>query len=75
MLGLKSPQVAGNPEQLADEILNVRRHFDNQLGLLFARQNAGVSPGIEQPLRQRRVGGTQLIEEYIVQTRKSLLAV
>ena len=38
VLGLERAQIGGNPEQLADEILDVRRQFDNEIGLLFARQ-------------------------------------
>jgi hypothetical protein len=75
MLGLETSQVAGNPEQLADEILHVRRHFDEKLGLLLAGKSARVCPGIEQALRERRVSCTQLFQEYFVQARQPLLAV
>ena len=75
VLGLERAQVGGYPEQLADEILDVRRQFDNEIGLLFARQRAGVSPGVKQALRQRRVGRLQLLQERLVQASQSFLAV
>ena len=61
------------PKQLADEILYVRRQFDNQIGLLFAWQRAKA--GVTQSLRQGRARRIQLLEERLVQACESLLAV
>ena len=42
MLGLERAQFGGYAEQLTDEILDMRRELDDEIGLLFARQRAGV---------------------------------
>src|SRR5579864_3509005 len=53
----------------------MRRQFDNQIGLLFAREDTGVVPGIQQALRQRRVGRLELLQERFVQAGQSLLVI
>jgi hypothetical protein len=71
MLGLERPQVRGDSEQLADKILNVRREFDNQLGLLLALKCARVGTSAKQTLTERLIGRLQLFEEGLIEARQT----
>ena len=61
------------PKKLADEILDMRRQFDDEIGLLLTRQRAGVRSGVQQALTERRVGGMQLLKERLIQTSQAIL--
>jgi hypothetical protein len=71
VLGLERAQVGGDAEKLADEILDVRRQFDDEIGLLFARERAGIQSSICQALTERLVGRMEVIEERLIQTSQT----
>jgi len=66
--GFERAHVGADAEQLRDEILDMRRDGDQQLGFRLARQRIGLGARDQQPVGQHRIGRAQVIDEQRIDT-------
>jgi hypothetical protein len=66
--GFERAHVGADAEQLRDEILDMRRDGDQQLGFCLAWQCIGADPCGQQPVGQHRIGRAQVIDEQRIDT-------
>ncbi len=62
-------------EEIADEILKMRREIDDELGLGFGLERAGIAPRGEQPVVQLDIAGGEMRDEQRVDAREAIAAV
>ena len=71
---LQRPHLGGDAEQLADEILEMRREIDQQVGFSLAVERLGCGARRHQPVVQRHVGRGEMRDKGAVephQTRRA----
>ena len=72
MPGLQGGEFLLDPEQLPDEVLDVRRQLDDQLRLLFRHQARRVASGRLEPGVEVRRAPEELVEEGGVQAEQAV---
>ena len=73
--GLQGPQLGPDPEQLADEVFDVRREVDDQLGFRLVVERGRVEPGGVEPGFQGRVAPGEALHEGGIEFEQALAAV
>jgi hypothetical protein len=68
---LQISQLAFDPEELADEVLHVRREVNDQLGALPRIQRRGLSSHGFQILSQLAVGFPKFVQKSVIQLRQT----
>ena len=72
---LQSLDLGRNAEQGADEILDMGRQIDQQLGLVLAVERAGIEPGRHQPVMEIDVAVLQLGNESLIEADQAVALV
>ncbi len=69
---LERPHLAGNAEEVAEEVLEMRREIDQQLAFALAVKRLGRGARRHQPIVQRRLGGGEMRDKGAVEPHEAV---
>src|SRR5579871_4778963 len=75
MARLQRPDVCADAEEIADEILEMRRQFGHKVRLILVRYRLGIAAPRQQPIVQRNVRRGEMSDESGVDPGEPVAAV
>ena len=75
MTRLERAHLSLDPEEIADEILEMRREVDQQLRVHLGLERVGIAPRRHQPVVQIRIGRAEPCDERRIETHEPVAAV
>ena len=75
MTGLQFGHLRSDAEELADEVFDVRRQGNQQLGVLLPFDAVRMGAPLHQGVEERQIGGFQMVKKDAVETRERVAVV